>query len=404
MLKDYFYLSLGNLRHRGLRSWLTILGIFIGIAAVVSLISLGQGLQGFINNQFQQVGGDKILIQPRVFAPPGSVTEQELILNQKDLETVRKISGVKDAEGAITRTTVAVNKKEQQIVVANGINERYLKIFGNIDSLKVIEGRQLKDSDTSKVVVGYNHIFGDLWNKPISVGSKIEIKGRQFEVIGVLKKQGNSGDDNSVYIQKATFTELFNTGNDEGIIVAKTDVGFNPNQVADSIKTALRKEKKEKVGQETFSVQSFSQLLETFTNIFSVVQAVFVGIAAISLIVGGIGIMNTMYTSVLERTKEIGIMKAIGAKNSHIFLIFLIESGLLGLVGGAIGILLGVGIGKGVEYVATVQLGTPYLTAVFGLPLILGALFFSFIIGAGSGVLPAMQAARLKPADALRYE
>jgi len=113
--------------------------------------------------------------------------------------------------------------------------------------------------------------------------------------------------------------------------------------------------------------------------------------------------MNTMYTSVLERTKEIGIMKAVGAKNQDIFLIFLIESGLLGLAGGAIGIILGIGIGKGVEYVAALQLGSNFLQAVFGLPLILGALTFSFVIGAASGVLPAMQAAKLKPTDALRY-
>ena len=126
MIKDYFLLSFGNLRHRGLRSSLTILGIFIGIAAVVSLISLGQGLQAFVSGQFEEVGGDKILIQPRVFAPPGSVTEDELILTQDDLEAVRKVSGVEDAEGALTRTTVAVNGKEQEIVFVNGVNEKYL--------------------------------------------------------------------------------------------------------------------------------------------------------------------------------------------------------------------------------------------------------------------------------------
>lgn len=404
MLKDYFFLAFGNLKHRGLRSWLTILGIFIGIAAVVSLISLGQGLQGFIDDQFQQVGGDKILISPKLFGPPGSVTEQELLLTKDDLDVVKKVNGVEDAEGALTRTSLAVNDKEQEIVMISGVNEKYLEIFGGIDSLTSIEGRQIKDTDKSKVVVGYNHVFGNLWDKKLRLGSKIEIKGKEFEIVGVLKKQGNSGDDNSVWMEKETFQSLFNTGNDEGTIVAKTEKGFNPDEVAADIEKALRKEKDQKEGQETFFVQSFSQLLETFTNIFAVVQAVFVGIAGISLIVGGIGIMNTMYTSVLERTREIGIMKAVGAKNQDIFLIFLIESGLLGLVGGVIGILFGIGIGKSVEYIATAKLGTTYLQAVFGLPLILGALFFSFIVGAASGVFPAMQAAKLKPADALRYE
>jgi len=134
------------------------------------------------------------------------------------------------------------------------------------------------------------------------------------------------------------------------------------------------------------------------------VQAVLVGIAAISLLVGGIGIMNTMYTSVLERTKEIGTMKAVGAKNSDILFIFLFESGLLGLVGGAIGIGIGIGLGEGAEYIASVGLGTNLLQAVFPWYLILGALLFSFLIGTLSGIFPAMQAAKLKPADALRYE
>jgi len=144
--------------------------------------------------------------------------------------------------------------------------------------------------------------------------------------------------------------------------------------------------------------------METFSNIFGIVQGVLVGIAAISLLVGGIGIMNTMYTSVLERTKEIGTMKAIGAKNSDILQIFLFESGLLGLVGGAIGVALGAGLGKGVQYAAAILLDSDLLQASITLPLVLGALTFSFLIGSLSGIFPAMQAAKLKPADALRYE
>jgi putative ABC transport system permease protein len=131
---------------------------------------------------------------------------------------------------------------------------------------------------------------------------------------------------------------------------------------------------------------------------------VLVGIAAISLIVGGIGIMNTMYTAVIERTKEIGTMKAVGARNSDVLLVFLFESGLLGLVGGAIGIAIGYGLGKSAEYAATMALGTDLLQASFPWYLILGALAFSFVIGTMSGILPALQAAKLKPADALRYE
>ena len=142
----------------------------------------------------------------------------------------------------------------------------------------------------------------------------------------------------------------------------------------------------------------------SFNNIFAVVQGVLVGIAGISLLVGGVGIMNTMYTSVLERTKEIGTMKAIGAKNSHILFLFLVESGLLGLAGGLIGVIIGLGMAKGTEYAATAYIGSPLLQASMDPLIIFGALSFSFIVGTLSGVLPALQASKLKPVDALRYE
>jgi len=383
---------------------LTILGIFIGIAAVVSLISLGQGLQGFINGQFAQLGADKIIIQPKSFGSPGSGSNSQLILKEKDLEVIRDVQGVDSAEGVLIGTGIIKKDKQQKVQSVSGVSQAYLDLFGDVDATRVIEGRQLKDSDTSKVIVGYNHAYGTLWDRPLKIGDNIEIQGETFKVVGVLKKQGNPIDDGAVWLQKNAFRKLFDSYEDEGMIIAKTKKGADPEQVATTIKEKLRKERGEKQGQETFNMQTSTQLLETFSNIFAVIQAVFVGIAAISLVVGGIGIMNTMYTSVLERTKEIGTMKAIGAKNSDVLKIFLFESGLLGLVGGVMGVLIGVAVGKAVEYIATAQLGTPYLQAIFGWQLILGALAFSFLTGAASGILPAIQASKLKPAQALRYE
>ena len=206
MIKDYFFLALGNLRHRGLRSWLTVLGIFIGIAAVVSLISLGQGLQGFIDTQFEQVGGDKILIQQKTTF--GFTSNPDLILDSDDLRAIKNTAGVEDAEGALVRTGIVKNSKEQKVIMINGLNEKYLEIFGDIDALEIIEGRQLRDSDRSKVVVGYNHIFGDLWEKDTRVGSDIEIKDKEFEIVGVLKKQGNPIDDSAVWMEKETFRKM----------------------------------------------------------------------------------------------------------------------------------------------------------------------------------------------------
>jgi len=403
-MSTYFFLAFNNIKRRRLRSWLTILGIFIGIAAVVSLISLGQGLQGFINGQFAQLGADKIIIQPKSFGSPGSGSNSQLILKEKDLEVIRDVQGVDSAEGVLIGTGIIKKDKQQKVQSVSGVSQAYLDLFGDVDATRVIEGRQLKDSDTSKVIVGYNHAYGTLWDRPLKIGDNIEIQGETFKVVGVLKKQGNPIDDGAVWLQKNAFRKLFDSYEDEGMIIAKTKKGADPEQVATTIKEKLRKERGEKQGQETFNMQTSTQLLETFSNIFAVIQAVFVGIAAISLVVGGIGIMNTMYTSVLERTKEIGTMKAIGAKNSDVLKIFLFESGLLGLVGGVMGVLIGVAVGKAVEYIATAQLGTPYLQAIFGWQLILGALAFSFLTGAASGILPAIQASKLKPAQALRYE
>ena len=402
-MKDYFFLAFNNLRRRKLRSWLTMIGIFIGIAAVVALISLGQGLQNYISDEFEKLGSDKIIIQPKGMGPPGTAGPS-LILTSKDLDIIENVRGVKWAIGFLIKQGKAVYKGEAGIGFAIGTNPEDVKLMSEIQSFEIFEGRDLKSGDKYKLVVGYDHIYGDIWDKPMQLGSTIEVEGHDFKVIGVLDKIGNPMDDSSLYMSKDVLKEILNVEDEESQIMVKTAEGFDPEDVAETIKRKLRQSRGEKEDQETFSVRTSGQLLESFSNIFAVVQSVLIGIAAISLLVGGIGIMNTMYTSVLERTKEIGVMKAIGGKNSDILLIFLFESGLLGLIGGIIGIGIGIGLGKTAEYIALNALGTDLLQAAFPLYLILGALSFSFLIGTFSGILPAMQAAKLKPADALRYE
>jgi putative ABC transport system permease protein len=404
-MKDHFFLASSNLKRRGLRSWLTMIGIFIGIAAVVGLISLGQGLQAAINEQFEQLGKDKIIIQSKTIGPPGSAGSEKLILTTKDLEAIKDVRGVENVVGILMKTSVLNFKDESKVVIAIGIEPKDISLFSEMQSFKVVEGRDLKEGDGFKAIVGYNNaVEGKIWKKAVQVGSTIEVEGIEFKVVGILDKTGDPYNDAGIYVPKETLREVLNVKDEESEIIAKTQDGFNPSDVADTIMRKLRQERGERKDQETFIVQTSEQLLTTFTNIFGIVQAVLVGIAAISLVVGGIGIMNTMYTSVLERTKEIGTMKAVGAKNSDILQIFLFESGLLGLVGGIIGIVLGIGLGKGVQYITTIALGTNLLQASITFPLVFGALAFSFLIGSLSGILPALQAARLKPADALRYE
>jgi putative ABC transport system permease protein len=404
-MKNHFFLAFSNLKRRGLRSWLTMIGIFIGIAAVVGLISLGQGLQGAINEQFEQLGKDKIIIQSKTLGPAGSATSEKMILTIKDSNAIANVRGVENVVSIIIKTSVLNFKDESKISFATGIDPKDISLFSGMQNFKVIEGRDLKEGDRYKAIVGYNNaVDSKIWKRGVEIGNTIKIEGIEFKVVGILGKTGNPYDDGGVYVPKDTLREVLNVKSEESEIIAKTQEGFNPSDVADTIMRKLRQERGERKDQETFTVQTSEQLLTTFTNIFGIVQAVLVGIAAISLVVGGIGIMNTMYTSVLERTKEIGTMKAVGAKNTDILYIFLFESGLLGLVGGAIGIGLGVGLGKSVEYIAANALGTNLLQASITFPLVIGALTFSFLIGTLSGILPAMRAATLKPADALRYE
>ena len=405
MIKDFFGLGLNNLKRRKLRSWLTMTGIFIGIAAVVSLLSLGQGLQEYITEEFVNVlGVDKIIIESNTIGPPGSAASKSLILTLRDLETVKNVKGIEDAGGILIKSGVVKFKDEIKIVFTFGMDEDYLSIFEGLGSFEVIEGRELTDKDRFKIVVGNNHAFGNIWDRPVKLRDTMEVEGVKFKVIGIRGKIGNPFDDNSISLPKNALGEILDIDNEESQIIARTAIGFDPKDVAKDVEKALRKSRNEKEDQETFHVHTSEQLLNSFKNIFAVVQGVLVGIAGISLLVGGIGIMNTMYASVLERTKEIGTMKAIGAKNSHILFLFLIESGLLGVVGGLIGVIIGLGLAKGAEYAAEIYIGSPLLQASMNPVIIVGALAFSFIIGTLSGVLPAMQASRLKPVDALRYE
>ncbi len=405
MFEDFFLLSFNNLRRRKLRSWLTIIGIFIGIAAIVGLISIGQGLENVINEQFEQLGKDKIIIMPKVLGPPGTAVSDELKLTSNDLEVVENVRGVEWAIGFISKQGQVKGRGGETAVTyfLGGKPDDY-KLFKGMADFDILKGRWLEDGDKYKVMVGYNHIYGDIWDKPLAIGRSIVVGEQEFKIIGVATKIGNPIDDSQIYFMKDTLKEILDIEDEESQILAKTASGFDPADVGETIERKLRQHKDEKEGEESFSVSTSEQLLDTFGDILAVVQGVLVGIAAISLIVGGIGIMNTMYTSILERTKEIGVMKAIGAKNSDILLIFLIESGLIGLIGGIIGIILGMGMGKASEIIGNQALGTELLKVSFDPMLIIGALLFSFTIGAIAGVFPAYQASKLKPVDALRYE
>lgn len=405
MISDYFSFSYESIKKRRLRSYLTMIGIFIGIAAVVSLISLGQGLQVAVQEQFQQAGSDKIFVTPGSgLGPPGSSAQK---LTEHDKRIVERSRGVEGVSPLIIKfANVNFNDRTKFLPIHSiSLEQEEFKIFEEAQNLKALKGRLIKQGDKNKVIVGYTHGTSDgTFGKRIDIRDKIFVEGEEFEVVGIADTTGSPPDDGSLYIPIETAQDIFGLKEEYDFIFVRVEHGADINAVAEAIKENMRQDRGVDEGEENFQVETLANLLETFGNIFNIVQAVIIGIAAISLLVGGIGIMNTMYMSVLERTKEIGVMKAIGAKNSDVMKIFLIESGFYGLMGGTIGILIGAGIAKLTEIIAGRYLGTGLLRAEITATLVGSVLVFAFLIGLFSGIAPAYRASKLNPVDALRYE
>jgi len=400
---DYIKYSLQNLMHRKLRSWLTIISILIGITAIFALVSFGQGLRNYVDILASEMGTDKIMVIPIT----GLSLDENFYLTKEDFDFLKKIKGVE--EGAVMYAAgaqVEFEKKKKYVfgvgMPSEGNEKRLIKDMLTIDMSK---GRELKKDDKLKIVMGYNYqIPNKLFSKKINVGDKIKINDKEVDVIGFYEEVGNPSDDSQVYFTLEGFEEVFpEKKNKYQYVILKAAPGESSIELADKIKEKLRKFKGQDKGKEDFIVQSFDQVVQTFTTILDVINGILVLIALISLVVAAVNIMNTMYTSVLERTKEIGVMKAIGAKNNDILFIFVFESGVLGMIGGILGVILGYIIAKIGGLIAAAN-GYAILQPAFPLWLIIGCIIFAFMIGAGSGLLPAKQASSLKPVDALRYE
>ncbi len=406
MFGDYVRFALKNLASRGLRSWLTMLGIFVGIAAVVALISLGQGLQDYINQEFEKIGVNRIIVSPggggNLLFGAGGLSSAKL--TDQDLKIVKSVRGVDSGTG-IYRKTMYVEydgETKEASVFGADFGRESLDYMKTIDYMIVDEGRYLTPNDKYKAIIG-RVLAEEHFDKPVRRGDNIMVNGTAFEVVGINKRAGNPAHDLKVVIPIDILRGMYNADDEISMITVRVKENFNLTEVADDVKRRLRRSRDVKEDEEDFTVQTAQNLLDTFNSILGVVQVALSGIAAISLVVGGLGIMTTMYTSVLERTRQIGIMKAVGAKNKNIMLLFLIEAGVLGLTGGIIGVLLGLGISFGASYVAEAYYDIELVKASADPMLIFGALAFSFIIGCVSGVLPAHQASKMRPVDAIRY-
>ncbi len=405
MILEYLRIILRNLRRRALRSALTMLGIFIGIAAVVSLIGLGQGLEEAITGQFAQIGSDRVTVIPSSagFGPPGAFSARRL--TEQDFNAVERTRGIKVAATRLLRSTsIEFNDNLRfgiVITVPEETDQRRL-IFDTVN-LEIESGRDLAPSDQYKAVLAHAYTDTDYFGKFPRVGNKILVNGIEFDVVGIYKAAASVQFNDFVLMNEDIAREVLNIPDTEiDFIAAQVNDVDEMTEIKERLIRELRKTRNVDEGEEDFDVQTPEEIVETFKGVLGVVQGVIIGIAGISLLVGGIGIANTMFTSVIERRREIGILKAVGARNSAIISLFVLESGVLGLLGGIIGMLLGVVFTLAVVAIGTAAFGEGLIQASFNPILLIGVIAFSFTVGIISGVVPAKQAASIPPVEALR--
>ena len=405
-INEYFKIALRNLRTRSLRSWLTILGIVIGIFLIISLLSLSQGVKEAINQQMEAMGGDMIMVMPGSEENIMGMMVGGEVLEKQDIAAIEKTKGVKDVLIMSYRGIVARYKEEAKMVFLTG-----LPWDESLDLLERYQGWNLFDgewpiSGRKEVAVGKQWAI-DVFGTKVKVGQEIIMKGRKFKIAGILNSLRNKSDDRNIYLDIGLYQDL--SGEKKGsarVAMVMIEEGLIPDEVANNIKESLQKTRKRIAGENTtdFAVITSEKLIGVTNSILGIIQSAIILFSSIAILVGGIGITNTMFTSIRERTREIGTMKAIGAKNSAVLIIFLTEAGIIGLVGGAGGIILGIICAKIIE-LYTQSNPVFYFSISVSPSLVLFGLVFSVLTGCIAGFFPARKAARLKPVEALRrYE
>jgi putative ABC transport system permease protein len=397
LLKEAFRSLLSN----KLRSGLTILGIIIGITAIIAMLSIGEGAKRQLAQSVENLGSNQLNVLPGFIQPgrgivsAGRGTAQSL--KMRDVDVIKKIEGVKGVSPEISRRFQIVSSSGKNTnVLVIGVTPEYLLVRNS----KVEKGYFFKENDLNRFAVLGPTVSEDLFGEEDPIGKTIRINKVNFKVIGVLEPKGSVGfinADEVVLIPLLVMQKILTGSEYLSLIAVQAESSELVDKVKDDITNALLKEHKVSPENQDFSVIAAQQFLNTFNALINTMTIFLASIAAISLIVGGIGIMNMMLTSVTERTKEIGLRKAIGAKKKEVLMQFLIESVILTLIGAIFGIILGSLISIGVSKFANI-------TSEVSLYSIFLSLTFSSLVGIIFGYWPAKRAADLDPIVALRYE
>lgn len=389
MLKDSIKMSWSNIISNKIRSFLTILGIIIGVASIIALITIVQGATDEVENQISGLGADKITVQAY-----GTPLKQGL--NEADLEALNKIENIKGISPTISsKTSIAANGKTKTEITVEGKNE----VFFKVDEKLMKYGRAFNVFDMyeeTKVAVIGSSLNEELFFGVDPIGESILINGSTFTVVGILDKSSDFSFSSTNKVIIIPYTTAMKTIGSRTI--SNVDLFMsNSNQsdiIMNDIKRVLNGAFNYK--DDSYFVFNMEDIIATIGDITGMLKLLLAGIASISLVVGGIGIMNMMLVSVTERTSEIGLRKALGAEPNSIQLQFILEAIFLSIFGG----ILGLALGMLIAYIASIFIG---FSLIISLSTVLLAVGFSAVVGIIFGYMPARKASRLNPIDALRH-
>lgn len=394
--------ALESVASNKLRSGLTVLGIVIGVAAVIAMLAIGNGTQESITSQIESIGANQLFVFP---GGDAGIPED---LTLEDGDAIADTDSVL-AVAAVTSGNYTISTSEESVSNSvNGVTANYFEV----QNVSIADGSSITQANidnTDTVALIGSETADDLFGTQTGlVGESIRINNKPFTIIGVLKEEGGNGfgsSDSKAIVPFSTFKSYLSRGDGMDSVsqlYVQATSAETVSQAEDDISRILRSRHFSNLGEDDFTVMNTQDMVDVVTSVTDTLTLFLGGIAGISLVVGGIGIMNIMLVSVIERTKEIGLRKAMGARKMDILAQFLVESLILSLVGGFLGIVLGWGIAQIVSQIA-ISSGSQ-LNAVVSLNSILLATIFSASVGIFFGLYPANRAASLEPVEALRSE